>query len=234
VDDYLSEREQIENLRAGIRENAPWALAGLLLGAAYLFGWPQFRAWQLRQSMVANDKYTATLAALSRADKSGAAKLAAELKADYARTPYADLASLAISRFDVESGDLTDAASRLDALAHGASDADLRVVARLRLARVELAQKQPDLALKTLADAPAGAGAGFADVRGDALADKGDREGARTAWQEALKATTPGAVNRELIELKIAALGAPAATASNAAPAAPPAPAQAAPSGAKP
>ena len=224
MDDYLSEREQIENLRAGVKENAPWAIAGLLLGAAYLFGWPQFKAWQLRQSMAANEKYSATLAALSRADKAGAAKLATELKADYARTPYADLASLAISRFDVESGDLIDAASRLDALAQGATDADLRVIARLRLARVELAQHKPELALKTLADAPTGAGAGFADVRGDALADKGDREGARAAWQEALKATTPGAVNRELIELKIAALGAPA----------PPAPAQSTASGAKP
>ena len=208
MDEYLSEREQIENLRAGIKENAPWAIAGLLLGAAYLFGWPQFKAWQLRQSVAANDKYSATLAALSRADKPGAAKLAAELKADFGRTPYPDLASLAISRFDVDTGDLADAASRLGALAQDARDPDLRVIARLRLARVERAQGKPELALKTLADAPAGAGPAFDDVRGDVLADKGDRDGARGAWQQALAATTPGVVNRELIELKIAALGA--------------------------
>jgi predicted negative regulator of RcsB-dependent stress response len=211
VDDYLSEREQIENLRAWIKDNVPYVAIGALLAAVYLWGWPQYQAWRLRQSSTASAKYAATLEALSHGDKTGAARLATELRSDYARTPYPDLAALAISRFDVESNDLADAATRLQALAQGANDPELRVVARLRLARVERAQGKPELALKTLAEPPAGAGPDFADVRGDALADKGDRDGALAAWREALAATTPGLVNRELIELKLAALGAAAA-----------------------
>jgi len=234
-DEYLTEREQVERLRGMIKENLPGFGVALLIAAAILWGWPQFKSWQLRQSSAANEKYVSALDALNRGDKTTATRLADQLKADYARTPYADLASLAIARFDVDTNALEEAAGRLEALAQNSRDQELRVVARLRLARVERAQGKPDLALKTLADPPEGAAPAFADVRGDVLQDKGDRDGAIAAWREALAAKTPGVVNRELIELKVAALGAPAAPgpAAGAPAAAAPATAPAA-SGAKP
>jgi len=242
VDDYLSEREQIEQVRGWVREYLPWLAGAVLIAGAIVWGRPQFAAWQMRQSSAADEKYTAVLEALNKGDKAAAARIAAELKADYGRTPYADLASLAVSRFDVDSHDLDDAASRLEAVSTGARDEQLRVIARLRLARVQRAQGKLDLALATLAAPPAGAAAAYADARGDVLADKGDRDGALAEWRAALADKSPGIVNRELIELKIAGIGSapaaqPAAKAPAAAPAAPaatPAAAPAPPAGAKP
>jgi len=42
VEEYLSERQQIEHVRGLIRENAPWAVTGVLLGVAALVGWQQY------------------------------------------------------------------------------------------------------------------------------------------------------------------------------------------------
>ena len=46
MDEYLSEREQIDQVRSWAKENAPWALAGILIGVGALLGWQQWQAWQ--------------------------------------------------------------------------------------------------------------------------------------------------------------------------------------------
>ena len=216
MEDYLSEGEQIESLRRSFKEHAPWAVAGLLIALVGFVGYQQYTAWRTRQAVTASQKYNAALEALSHADKPGAVKLATELKTDFGRTPYGDLAVLAVTRFEVETNDLTDAAKRLEDLMNTAVDPEMRIVARLRLARVQRAESKPDLALATLAAAPAGTQTpAFAEVRGDVLADKGDKKGALDAYHEALEAKMPGMANRDMLTLKIAALGgAPAATAA--------------------
>ncbi len=231
MEDYLSEREQIESLRSSFKEHAPWAIAGLLIALVGFVGYQQYTGWRTRQSVTAAQKYNAALEALSRADKAGAVKIATELKTDFGRTPYGDLAALAVTRFEVETNDLTDAAKRLEELMNSASDPELKTIARLRLARVQRAAGKPDVALATLAGAaPGTATPAFADVRGDILADKGDKKGALDAWHEALEAKMPGMINKDLIDLKIAALGSPAAMEASApAPATPAATVTAAP-----
>lgn len=217
MDEYLSERQQIDWLRAAVRENAPWALAGIAITVGLLVGYQQFQGWRGRQSLTASQKYEATLDALARGDADGAGRVVQELRGSYGRTPYADLAALALARFHVEGGRLGEAASLLEGVIRETRDEDLATVARLRLARVQRADGKPDAALATLAAIPAAAaGPAVADVRGDVLEDKGDRAGAVAAWREALAAQAPG-VNRELLELKIAAAEPPAAPAPAAA-----------------
>jgi predicted negative regulator of RcsB-dependent stress response len=220
VDDYLTERERIDWLRARVKEHAPWALAGIAIALILLFGWRQFQGWQERKGVEASQRYSLVLDALSRSDRDGATRIAGELRSNYSRTPYGDLAEFALARFDAESGKLGDADRRLDMLMREAHDADLRVVARLRLARVQRAEGKLDAALATLGGVPSATGGpAYADVRGDVLADKGDRAGAIAAWQEALSTKVQGVIDRDLVSLKIASLGgkppapAPSATA---------------------
>ena len=208
MEDYLTDRERVDWLRATVKEYLPWVLAGLAVAVAVLVGIRQFQAWQLRQGVASSQKYSTGLDALSRADRDTAIRISNELKSSYGHGPYADLMEFAIARYDVETNQLDDGARRLEALEKGAADQEMRVVARLRLARVERAAGKLDAALATLAGVPAGIGsAAFLEVKGDVLADKGDRAGALAAWHEALDSKVPGIVNRELVELKIAALG---------------------------
>ncbi|HXQ31225.1 MAG TPA: tetratricopeptide repeat protein [Steroidobacteraceae bacterium] len=222
MEDYLTEREQIEQVRGWFKENAPWAIAGLVIGVGMIVGYQQYQAWRERQAQTANQKYAELLDMLGRADQAGATRLVAELRADYARTPYADLGELGLARFEVESNQLVDAEKHLDSVMQTSRDPELRVIARLRLARVQRADGKPDVALATLTAAPTGADSpAYAEARGDALADKGDRNGALAAWGAALAGSTEGTGDRDLLELKIASLGgAPPAAKPAAAPAA--------------
>jgi predicted negative regulator of RcsB-dependent stress response len=84
-------------------------------------------------------------------------------------------------------------------------------VARVRLAGVLLDEKNYDEALKVLAgDVPAVHQTAFADRRGDVLYAQGKTSEARAAWQQALDKAEPQHPLRQLIQLKIDAVPAPA------------------------
>jgi predicted negative regulator of RcsB-dependent stress response len=101
-----------------------------------------------------------------------------------------------------------DKAARLLGTAADAADGELRDVARVRLARVELELNQPDAALATLAKV---SGAGFrgevAELKGDVLLSKGDKSGALAAYRAA--AETEKGQRDPLLEMKIADLALP-------------------------
>jgi predicted negative regulator of RcsB-dependent stress response len=230
VDEYLSEREQVDRVRRWFKENAPWAIAGILLGVGLLVGWQQYQGWRERQSLSASEKYDQTIEALARGDRDAADKLARQLKADYERTPYADMAELALARFYVEDGKLADAVRYLEDVMNTSQDAELQLVARLRLARVQRALGNAEAALATLNGAtPGGFAPAFAEVRGDVLLDRGDRAGALAAYREAAGAKAAGLVDAELLQLKIDSLGGTAAGPTTASAPSTPAGAQVAP-----
>jgi predicted negative regulator of RcsB-dependent stress response len=88
-------------------------------------------------------------------------------------------------------------------------DAELRRIARLRLARVLTDQGKADEAIKTLAEPmPAAFSARYHEVRGDAFFAKKDTSDAITEYQAALGAADASGINAALLELKIQDLGA--------------------------
>ena len=211
MDEYLSERQQVEQAKAWVKENAVWAVGGLVIGFTLLFGIKQWNLYNARQAQGAAEKYEAVLQALSSTDTAGADKSVKELADNYSRTPYADLANLAYVRFDVEAGRLDSAVNRLQSVVQATKDPELALVARLRLARVQASLTKYGDALKTLGDTK---GATFDDVRGDILFQKGDRAAAVNAWNAALAAGSQRGVDRQIVELKISAAGGAAMTTS--------------------
>jgi predicted negative regulator of RcsB-dependent stress response len=105
----------------------------------------------------------------------------------------------------VRNGQLDKAAATLQVLLGRTEDPQLALVARLRLARVQLALSKPDDALATLSAAK-DAGAfepRFQEVRGDIHLAKGDREAALKAYRAAQAGAVSGTVDGELLDLKI-------------------------------
>jgi len=205
VDDFYSEQEQWERVKLWLRENGLWLLAGVVIGVLALVGW---RWWEQRietQALSASTKYSQVLDAFGRSDRTRAFTLIDELRKEHDASPYADQADLLAARSLVETNELAKASERLTRVMTASRDDELKLVARLRLARVQLAQGNPDMAIGTLDGAPAGAFAGrFEDVRGDALYAKGDKPGALRAWRKAIQADDEGTVDRGNVELKIA------------------------------
>ena len=216
--DLLEEGEQWEALKAWFRENGLAIIGGALLGTLALLGW---RWWQSRtetQHLAANVAYETLLGKFTETDPDGAVKALEQFRKDYADSAYAAPAELAAARILVSRNELDKAVGYLRSVADTSKDLQLRTVARLRLARVQIAQGKADEALATLGTGDAGAFASvFAEVRGDALLAKGDKAGALREYQAARQTRepggdAPGADGANLLDLKINDLASEAAS----------------------
>jgi predicted negative regulator of RcsB-dependent stress response len=220
VDEYLSEREQAEQLRGWLRENWIWLVAGVALTLGGYYGYRWWEARQAERSFAAEQRFTAMLNALADNQRDEGLRLAGEVTGEFAGTPYADQATLVLARLDVDAGDFAQAETRLAGLAAGSDDPELRLVARLRLARVQLAQGRRDDALATLdaASQPA-IEARIEELRGDVQLASGDKPAALASYRRAQAAAGEGAtgvglVDTELLGLKVDELAAATASAT--------------------
>lgn len=209
MDDLLSEGEQWEAVKAWLRSNGAALLAGLALGALGLFGWRWWDARTERVALEAAGKYQQLLAALDRAEVTVATAHLDELKKNHGSSAYVGPAELALARVHVASNEMEQAANALRNVMTQSEDEQLRLVARLRLARVQLSQGKADEALATLGTLPQGSAfaARYAEVRGDVLHFKGDRAGALKEYLAARDAGSAadqgGVADAGHLELKI-------------------------------
>jgi predicted negative regulator of RcsB-dependent stress response len=204
VDENLSEKEQIEQLAKWWDENKTYVITGLALGASILFGWNYYKNQKLTRAYGAAALHASLTQAVDSGNVDAATAAAQQLAGDFASTPYAQLAPLVTARLHIDNGDLDAAAAQLTA-ALSAPD-EIAHVARLRLARVRLAQERPADALEVLTGASGQYAAMFAEVRGDAHAALGSADEARRAYDEALDSDGT-AIDRNFVQMKADALG---------------------------
>jgi predicted negative regulator of RcsB-dependent stress response len=204
VDEFMSEDEQWEALKKWLRENTLWIVAGIGFGVLALAGWRWWEARTERLALEAGMQYQQVVEAFGRGDRTRGVSLIDELRRDYPDSPYLDQAELAASRVFVDQNELAKAAELLKRVMRDSSDRELSLVARLRLARVQLAQNRPDEALATLDGAAPGAFAPrYHEVRGDAYLAKGDRAAALKEYQTARAGDVAAVVDTALLDLKI-------------------------------
>jgi predicted negative regulator of RcsB-dependent stress response len=207
VEEYLSEREQWEQVKAWLRDNGLWIIAGIVVGALGLGGWRWYQGHLDAVGAAASTKYTQMAEAFGRGDRTQAFVLLGELERDYASSPYVDQAKLLAARVYVDTGDLDKAAAELQPIAEQSKDSELALIARLRLARVQIAQKKPDAALATLNGTKAGAFASrYHEILGDAYYAKGDKATALKEYLSAKAGDFAGSPDAQDLDLKISDL----------------------------
>ncbi len=204
----LTDNESEELLRRWWSENWLWLVGGIVLGLGGLAGWQYWQKAKLDASVSDASAYKAEVDSLGANQIDAAAAKAKELRDLHPKSPYADQADLALARSAVERSDLPEAARRLKLVADSSRDPQLRQIAKARLARVLIEQGKYDEALAQLDLANAGSfGALYHELRGDALAAKGDAAGARQQYDSALAGTqTEPGIDKVYVELKRDAL----------------------------
>lgn len=210
AEEYLTDEEQLEQVKRVVAENWVWVIGGVVLGAALIFGYRYYEQSRNERALRAAAQFDDMSASVESHDATKARQVASDLIKDFPSSPYADQAQLVLARLAVDDGHLENAVAPLTAVMSGSKDSELKHIARLRLARVQTSLGKPDEALKTLAEDAPGAFAGrFHQVRGDAFYAKNDMKSALAEYKAALDAGDAAGVDAALLQLKIADLGLP-------------------------
>lgn len=207
MNDYNTDEEALEQLKSWWNDNRVFIVTGLIAGGAILFGYNWYKDMTIKRAETASAVFEELRSAVTDSDRDVAISKATELKEEFSATPYDAQAALALAKVHVESGDLDAAMTALkEAMDRG--NPELAHIARLRLARVQLAAGQTDDAKATLAVRSEGEFSPlYQELRGDVFAAAGDTEAAIEQYKLALDHPVPlGDVS--YIEMKLQNLGA--------------------------
>jgi len=204
----LEEQEQLSTLKAWWKQHGALCLMGLALALAAIAAYQGWLWYRDREAGKAAGVYADLLKQADAGDRKKALESAKTLTQDYAKSGYAPIGAFAAARLSFEGGDLAAAREQLQWIVDRARDEDMKSLARYRLAGVLLDEKKYDEALKLLEAKPEDPMAVLiADLRGDVLIAKGVEAEARTAYQTALEKSDAKSPYRNLIQMKIDALG---------------------------
>lgn len=208
----LQEQEQIDELKSFWASYGNAILAAVTIALLVVAGVRGWGWYQARQASAAAGIYSELTQAVERKNIEQVKQRSEDLFKQYGGTAYGQMAGLMAARAHADAGDLAGAKAALQWVLDNAADDEFKHLARLRLAGILLDEKAYDAALKLLDPADAGklsaemAGS-FADRRGDVKLGQDDRAAAKAEFEKALQTLPAGSALRQLVQIKLDALG---------------------------
>ncbi|MDH5456884.1 MAG: tetratricopeptide repeat protein [Gammaproteobacteria bacterium] len=204
MDDLLSEKEQIEQLRSWWSEYGGYVIGGLGLGIAILVGLNYYTSARLDAQLKGSVLYESLTQHVVSGDLDEAAAVADELAIDYAKTSYAAQAQLAMARLYMDKNRDQDAADALSQVIASDADEEVKLVARARLARILLYQNKAQDVVDLLEGQPSESFAAvYQELLGDAYHALGRIEDAQAAYQNVmLDPLSAQTVDQQLVQWK--------------------------------
>ena len=204
----LQEQEQLEALKAWWKENGNRLLGALLIVVVAMGGWRGWQYYQQQQSGEAAAMYAEFNKQLESNDVKRVNDAAAIVMEKYAGSGYAPRAALLAAQVNELVKDTARARTQLQWVIDHAEEAGLKDVARLRLAAALLDEKSYADAMKLLEVKHSASFDGlYADLRGDVLSAQGKKEEATSAYKLAYEKIEAKSLYRDLIQMKMDALG---------------------------
>lgn len=209
MSEMRTEEEQVQALKDWWKENGKSLLIGIAAAVAIVMGWQAWQQNQQRNAENASALYQNLVDAVvnvvggqgDEASLNTARHLGEQLKADFENEAYARFAAMMMARVAVHQGEFEVALSELDWVLAHEPDETQSALANMRKARILALQGKTDQGLALLDGLNSSPfGVQVAEIRGDLLLQKGDRDGARKAYEQAM---AEGAEQRPLLRMKL-------------------------------
>ena len=199
MSEYLSEEEQIAQLKSWWDEYGNAVIIGLVLAVGGIVGWQWYGAHSQEQNLAASAKYIEYQGA-GEAEK---AALGSEIASEFRGSAYHAFVLFEQAQDSLAAGELTTAAEQLEGVIAAADEALLVDMARIRLAKVQRALDQKDAALATLSNIRHEGFRSWAlETKGDIHSAADEVEQANLAYQAAMDAIPEGE-QRPLLKMKL-------------------------------
>lgn len=204
----LEEQEQVEALKAWWKQHGTRVIVALTVFVVAVGGMRAWQVWSARQAAESSMLFERAMQVASMNDAKALKEVTGQIMEKHARSAYATPAAWMAGKANYEVSDAKSAQAQYEYALEHAQDEGLKQLARLRLAALRFDQKDPDAALKLLANEPAPAFAGlYAGLRGDILLSQGKKEEARTAYRLAVEKLGEKSPLRPLVQIKLDGLG---------------------------
>jgi len=207
VSEYTTDEEELEKLKNWWNDNKVFVVTGLIAGGAILGGYNWYKDMVATRANTASALFEDLKEAVSSGNREVALAKGSELQDKFSATPYDAQALLVLAKVHIDAGDYDAAMQALkDAISTG--NTELGHVARLRLARVQLAAGLVDEAKSTLTVRSEGEFSSlYQELRGDIHTAAGETDAAIEQYKLALAHEIPLGDVRYL-EIKLQNLGA--------------------------
>ncbi|MCW5298451.1 YfgM family protein [Herbaspirillum lusitanum] len=204
----LEEQEQLASIKAWWSKYGNLLTWVLIVALAAYGAWSGWNLYQRKQSQQASQLYEEQQKAAEAKDNAKVLRAATDMQDKFSGTAYAQMSALVAAKTAFSANDTETAKKQLQWVIDHGRDAEYKAIASIRLAGLLLDAKAYDDALKLLAgDFPAQFAGAVADRKGDILVAQDKRDEARTAYQLALDKTDERNPGRQLIQLKLDAIG---------------------------
>lgn len=191
---FNTEEQQVEAIKRFWKENGVAIIAGVVLGLGGLYGWRYYETTTLEKNMAQSNAYSILLEqSQTGTDNAELAKQLQTFAQANSGTPYAVLASLVAAKEAVAAKDYAAAIEAFNAVIATTEQKEIKALAQIRLARVQLENNDAAGALTTLsASMPRAFVAQQEELKGDALLASGDAAKAKSAYLAAQAAVQEG------------------------------------------
>lgn len=197
-----NEDQQVEQIKAFIKEYAPWVVAGLVIGLGSLFGWRYYQDNQLMAAQERTDSYQSMMDSLQFAEGADAIAQSEPVAAALAGSEQGALAFMQLAQVSITAGDLEGAKGFLKSALDSTKVRELQAVIRVRLARIAISEEDFSAAQAHLSAVNSSAFEGLVnELRGDLEFAQGNFSGARSAYE--IAAATQGESASPYLQMKI-------------------------------
>lgn len=209
----LQEQEQIDEIKSFWARYGNTILAAVTIALFIVAGVRGWNWYEVRQATAASALYSELADAVGRKNIEQVKQRSEDIFKQYGGTAYGQMSGLMAARAYADANDMAGAKGALQWVLDNALDPEYQQLARLRLSGLLLDEKSYDAALKVISpDVVGKAGAelsgAFADRRADVLLAKDDQAGAKAEYEKALAVLPASSPLRQLVQLKLDALGA--------------------------
>lgn len=205
---YKTEEEQVEDIKRWWEKNGKLVIVFALVAISTAVGVRVWQDFKVSTSNKASAQYDLMMEEFAAGKIDSVVQRGTDIVTKNPDLAYAVLSAMTLAKVHVDKGEYDKAASQLNWALLNAQDENMQHIARVRLAKVLIAQDKFDEAMGYATHPQQGTfSSQYLIVKGDLFYKKGELESAKTAYQAAINDSSISQQLKSFIQIKLDDIG---------------------------